>query len=67
MDNYYLEYSPIQKAFNIDTMDEIVNNNKRLIVRGLALNTCYLVIAGPGTKKEMQKSKFYFEKEFGRL
>ena len=67
MDNYYLEYSPIQKSFHIDTMERIQTTNRDTLVRGVAKETGYIIIAGPDTMENILTASTMFEAEFGRL
>ena len=64
MNDFYLEYSPIQKAFHIAQIGSIKEDNRSLISRNE--NTSYLIISGPGTHEEMSKERIKFENEFGR-
>lgn len=42
---YYVEYSPIQNCFHIDTMDRIIKATHKLLERKIING--YMIIAGP--------------------
>ena len=60
---YYLEYSPIQKCYNIDTIDRIIQGNMEKIARDI--HNGYVII-GCGTYEDMQNLSDDFKAKWGR-
>lgn len=61
---WFLEYSTYQKCFNVDYLEGIKKSNLNLIKEGRCNG--YVIIAGPGTYKEVTKFREKIEKEIRR-
>lgn len=61
MEHYYVEYSVIQKAIHIDTLERIKEFNNSLCQRGMSNG--YVIIAGPMNLEEA----FLYDPKLGGL